>query len=119
MKVSDFINEMLSSIPQVDPGIEHHFSSGLYAKQMNIPAGYSAFQHQHNYDHLSILASGKVIVQTDDGQVEYTAPSCITIKKNINHAIHALEDSVWFCIHATGVTDEDQVDEVLIKKGEV
>jgi quercetin dioxygenase-like cupin family protein len=119
MKVSDFINNVMSSLPVADPETWHHFSSGMYAKQMNIPAGYSAFQHKHEYDHLSILATGRVIVQTDDGQVEYTAPSCITIKQNINHAIHALEDSTWFCIHVTDETDEEEVDKVLIKKDEV
>ncbi len=119
MQVSDFIKKMLHTVPQTQPDIEHHFSSGMYAKQMLIPAGFSAFQHKHEYDHLSILASGRVIVQTDDGQVEYTAPSCITIKRNINHAVHALEDAVWFCIHATEETDEEQVDKVLIKKDEV
>jgi hypothetical protein len=29
----------------------------------------------------------------------------------------ALEDSVWYCIHATEETDVNNIDEVLIKEG--
>jgi hypothetical protein len=32
----------------------------------------------------------------------------------MNHSIEALEDTVWFCIHATEETDPTKVDEVLI-----
>jgi len=105
---------------EVDLGIVHHFSSGVYAKQMTLPAGYTALSHSHNFDHMSILASGKVLVKTDDSEVvEYTAPTVVTIKAGINHAIYAVEDSSWFCVHATEETDEDHIDEVLIKKVEV
>jgi len=100
---------------EVDLGIVHHFSSGVYAKQMTLPAGYTALSHSHNFDHMSILASGKVLVKTDDSEVvEYTAPTVVTIKAGINHAIYAVEDSSWFCVHATEETDEDHIDEVLI-----
>lgn len=101
----------------VDLGTIHHFSSGVYAKQMHLPKGYMAMSHAHNYDHLSILGKGKVIVRTDDYVKEYTAPACLTIEAHTHHQIEALEDAVWFCIHATEETDETKVDEVLIAKG--
>lgn len=96
----------------------HHFSEGLYAKQMELKEGSFAVQHKHNYDHLSILAKGKVRVLFEGNlSKEYTAPACINIVKEVNHAVYALEDSVWFCIHATSETDVDNVDKVLIKEG--
>lgn len=96
----------------------HHFSEGLYAKQMELKEGSFAVQHKHNYDHLSILAKGKVRVLFEGNlSKEYTAPACINIVKDVNHAVYALEDSVWFCIHATSETDVDKVDKVLIKEG--
>jgi quercetin dioxygenase-like cupin family protein len=101
---------------EVDLGIKHHFSSGLYAKQMYLPKDYFAVSHAHTYDHLSILAKGKVIVATDESKTTYIAPVCIEIKKGLHHSITALEDAVWFCIHATEETDVDKVDEVLIMK---
>lgn len=56
----------------------HHFSDGLYAKQMSIPKGAIACQHKHEYDHLSVLAQGKVRVLFDDDKFEtYTAAGLI------------------------------------------
>lgn len=94
----------------------HYFSDGLYAKEMFIPKGMSAVQHKHSYDHLSILAKGKVIVMYDDGYETVNAPACLEIKKGINHAITALEDSVWYCVHHTFEKDSKKIDEVLITK---
>ena len=104
---------------EVDLNIVHHFSSGVYAKQMHLPAGFTALSHSHTFDHLSLLAKGKVVVTTDKTTQTYTAPMCITIEKNMNHSIQALEDTLWFCIHATNETDPDKVDKVLIQKEEV
>jgi quercetin dioxygenase-like cupin family protein len=100
----------------VDLETVHHFSSGVYAKEMHLPAGYMAVSHAHTYDHLSILSKGKAVVKTEDGETVYTAPACIEIKKNLHHGITALEDVTWFCIHATEETNPDKVDEVLIKQ---
>ncbi|CAB4121683.1 hypothetical protein UFOVP21_30 [uncultured Caudovirales phage] len=101
---------------EVDLGTVHHFSDGLYAKQMMIPQGFVAGMHSHVYSHLSILAKGRVMVRTDFEEKEYSAPACIEIKSSILHSIEALEDSHWFCIHATDETDVSKVDEVLIQR---
>lgn len=106
----------LNGVFEIDLGIKHYFSDGVYAKQMMLPKGYFAISHAHNYDHLSILAKGKVIVKTDNGEQVYEAPTCITIEKHLNHSITAVEDAHWFCIHATKETNTDKVDEVLIMK---
>jgi quercetin dioxygenase-like cupin family protein len=98
--------------------IMHHFSSGVYAKQATIPKGSFAIQHKHKHDHMSILASGRVIVYVEEDSKEYKAPACITIEAGKNHGVEALEDSVWFCIHATEETDPNKVDHVVIAKGE-
>jgi quercetin dioxygenase-like cupin family protein len=116
MTPTDMFNANLGHF-DVDPGVIHHFSDGLYAKQMHLPKGYMAGMHAHNYSHLSILGKGKVIVRTDNDEKTYTAPVCINMQAEILHSIEALEDAVWFCIHATEETDVNKVDEVLIHKG--
>ena len=64
----------------------------------------------------SILAKGKVIVGVENIEKEYTAPACIEIKAGLNHSVTALEDSVWFCIHATNEKDPEKVDQLVIMK---
>ena len=118
MKCISELHKILEGSFEVDLGTIHNFSDNLYAKQMFIPKGYIVGQHAHKYSHLSILAKGKVVVKTDNGEDNYEAPACLEIKEGVYHAIEALEDSVWFCIHATTETDVAKVDEVLIMKGE-
>lgn len=94
--------------------IKHHFSAGVYAREMSLAKDHYAVSHAHKYDHMSILASGKVIVEVEGIEKFYAAPSCIEIKAGEKHKITALEDVVWFCIHATEETNIDNIDEVLI-----
>ena len=100
---------------EIDLGVIHHFSAGVYAKQMLLPAKHFAVSHAHAYDHLSILAKGQVTVEVQGVKMQYMAPACITILAGQHHTITAHEDSVWFCIHATDETDPANVDEVLIR----
>jgi quercetin dioxygenase-like cupin family protein len=96
--------------------ISHHFSDGVYAKQMYLEKGHIAITHSHNYDHLSILAQGEVDIALNGIKTRFTAPCCIDIKAGIEHSIEALADSVFFCIHATSETDINKVDETLIER---
>jgi len=115
MNLSNLHNQLENQF-ECDLGIAHHFSDGLYAKEMHIPQGFTAGTHAHSFSHLSMLAKGRVKVTTDDYNCEYTAPACIEIKAGIHHMIEALEDTVWFCIHATDETDPEKVDQVLIER---
>lgn len=101
---------------QEDMGIKHHFSRGLYAKEMLIPKDCFVVQHRHEYDHLSVLAYGAVVVEVDGESTVYVAPTCINIKAGAHHKIAAVQDSVWYCIHATDETDTEEVDSVLIQR---
>ena len=94
--------------------IQHHFSSGVYAKETRIPAGFVLVQHAHKHDHLSILASGSVELVVDGVKSVVHAPVCLTIAAEKHHGIKSLTDVVWYCVHATNCTDENEVDETLI-----
>jgi quercetin dioxygenase-like cupin family protein len=95
--------------------ITHHFTDGLYAKEMAFNAGEAILKHTHNYSHFSILAKGKVAVLRGDEIDIVDAPACIEIKSGLTHGVKAITDCVWYCIHATDETDPSKVDEVLIK----
>jgi len=98
--------------------IEHHFGAGVYAKETRIPAGHVLVQHRHKFDHLSILASGSIELMVDGERSVVHAPACLTIEANKHHGVKSLTDVVWYCIHATECTDEDEIDEVLIAPGD-
>ena len=107
--------EQLKKAPPAYVATVHHFSAGVYAREMTLLGGMQAITHAHKYDHLSILAAGIAIVKAGDELTTYHAPACITIKAGIPHSILAIEDVKWFCIHATDETDATKLDEVLIE----
>lgn len=96
--------------------IEHFFTDGVYARKMLIPAGTQVPSHKHVYNHLSILAQGKVRVSVGPIIKEYVAPAMIEVKKDLVHTISAVEDSVWYCIHATDATDIESLESTVIIK---
>ena len=101
-------------------GIEHHFidhegETEVYLKRMEMPAGMTIGKHVHSFDHSSLLAKGRVSLIVD---LEYPriveAPATILIAAGRAHAVLALEDSVWYCVHPTNESDPDKIDHVLV-----
>jgi quercetin dioxygenase-like cupin family protein len=68
--------------------------------------------HKHQFDHLTLLASGKLQITTPTGVSVFEAPHMIYIHKDKTHELTALEDNtVAFCIHA--LRDGNEVDDIL------
>lgn len=89
--------------------IRHIFASGIYAREMTVPAGVTLTGAVHKTCHLSILSKGRVVVATEDGVIELAAPSTLVAQPGAKRAIHALEETVWTTIHATETTDLDDL----------
>lgn len=86
----------------------HHFSDNLYAKEIRVQKGGAITQHRHNYSHLSLLAKGKVrLITPGEPDRILVAPAVLEIVAGRHHAIEALEDSTWFCIHAIDTAERD------------
>jgi quercetin dioxygenase-like cupin family protein len=96
--------------------VAHHFSDGLYAKQVIMGKGDRVMKHTHSYSHLSVIAFGCVDVICDGSRSRHWAGECLEIKAGLAHEIVAVEDSVWFCIHQTDEKDHEKVDKVLVEK---
>lgn len=98
----------------IDPEIRHHFAGGLYAKETTIPANKCLVQHTHKFDHLSVLAKGSVELIVDGEKLIIHAPACLTIEAGKHHGVRSLTDVVWYCIHSTDCTNQDEIDNVII-----
>ena len=83
----------------------HYFVGGVYAKKTLIPAGAELAQHAHSHDHMSILASGAVVLTVDGEASTWEAPACITVRAGARHAVRALTDAVWFCVWPSDADD--------------
>lgn len=68
--------------------------------------------HKHNFDHVSLLVSGRVRVTVKGYEPkEFSAPTFIVIKKEHNHKFEALSDNViWYCVFALRDIDGNVTD---------
>jgi hypothetical protein len=75
--------------------------SNIFVKQMTFRrAGDGEEGHAHLFDHLTLLASGKIRVTALGKSTEFAAPQHIFIKAGVVHELEALEDNtVVHCIH--------------------
>lgn len=76
--------------------------ANLYSRMMHFrKAGDIEIGHTHQFDHLTLLAKGKLKVTVEGVVSEFTAPHMIYIHKDKVHELEALTDeTVAYCIHA-------------------
>jgi quercetin dioxygenase-like cupin family protein len=66
--------------------------------------------HAHTFDHITLLAKGRVIMRANGSEKEHVAPKLIVTPKSVVHEFEALEKScILCCVHAIrdGDTEED------------
>lgn len=97
--------------------------ANLFSRQMHFKnAGDVEHGHTHQFDHLTLLASGRLQVTVEGHVSEFTAPHMIYIKKDKMHELVALEpNTVAYCIHALRLGDavDDIIDPSMVPEGVV
>jgi hypothetical protein len=68
--------------------------------------------HEHKFDHVTLLTSGKVQVEIQGKEPkDFTAPTFIVIRKEQKHKLTALEDgTVYYCVYALRNLDGDVIE---------
>lgn len=100
----------LLKLPQLEPDVHHHFSDGMYARELRIPKGAVLTGKIHRKAHLNVLAKGEISVLTEHGVRRLTAPCVIESFPGIKRAGWAHEDTVWITFHATRETDLEKIE---------
>lgn len=95
--------------------------ANLYSRMMHFKSiGDKEIGHTHAFDHLTLLAKGKLKVTVEGMSTEFTAPNMIYIKADKVHELESLTpDTVAYCIHALRSNNEsgDILDPEMIPKG--
>lgn len=89
---------------KLTPPVQHeiHLADGIYVRQIVIRnAGSMLPQHEHPYDHSTMIAKGSVFVWKNGSLLgRYKAPAGLFIEAGAAHMFMALEDdTVVYCLH--------------------
>lgn len=91
--------------PQVPCPVVNHFSNGLYAREIHLPAGSLAIGVKHKTEHLCTLSKGILRLSTGDKEIELHAPCTFTAHADSQKVVYAVTDCVFTTYHATKTTD--------------
>ena len=96
------------------PGFNLGYFGNVWIKQSVLKkTGDYAPGHKHNFDHVSLLTSGKVEVEVEGKIKEFIAPTIIIIRKEYEHKFTALEDNtIFYCIFALRDFDGEVFDPI-------
>jgi hypothetical protein len=112
------LEAMLKEMPQAKLKIIHHFSPGVYARELHIPADCTLTGEIHKYPQLNILSKGKISVLLEGGIKEIEAPFTVVSPAGTKRIAYTHTDCVWTTILHTFETDVELIEKHFIAKTE-
>lgn len=105
-------------LPLIELPVKHHFSQGVYARELFIPKGTVLTGKIHKFQQLNIMSQGELSVLTEDGVKRVKAPFTIVSPPGTKRVAYAHEDTIWTTIHGTELTDVDEIEKAFIAQTE-
>jgi len=91
----------MSKLPQYEPETKHYFHAGMYCREVFRHAGVTIVGKVHKKEHFYVIASGTVVVTTDDGMRKLIGPAVVMTKPGSKRAVHAITDATCMTFHVT------------------
>ena len=102
-------------LPQLEIETKHYFAEGTYTREVFLPKGTVLTGKIHRFSCINIIAQGKILVITDEGEYEIEAPHTFVSGPHVKKAGCVLEDTVWINVHPwDGAQDLDTIEQTLI-----
>lgn len=120
------LEDQMKQHPQAEMELIHHFSNGIYAREIHMPAGSLVIGKMHRHAHINNISQGVVKVGTAaEGFQEFRAPHQWISTVGTKRMVYVVEDCIWTTYHPTTKTNlyeiesdvivpEDQIEQFLI-----
>lgn len=103
--------DAMRDLPQTEMPLKHHFSHGVYGRELFIPKDTVLIGRVHKHSNMNVLLKGELTVTTEEGMKRVKAPFLVVSPPGTMRAAYAHEDSVWVTFIGTHETDPDQIQE--------
>ena len=107
-KVLDLEGRMLQ-LPQLDLKVVHHFSNGVYARELHIPAGTILTGAIHKFENLNIMSKGDMTIVTETGPMRVQAPFTVVSPPGTKRVAYAHTDTIWTTVFGTHDKDPEAI----------
>jgi hypothetical protein len=113
--ISDFEKKLLSIVDNkgIFAGdnklcpLKHTFAHGVYVREMKAKKETIIVGKIHQYDHVTFLLSGKLLVATENGVEEFVGPCYFKSVAGLKRVGYVIEDVIWINIHPNPTDTED------------
>ena len=113
-------NRIANELPLVDIDeyfpVKHHFSPGVYTREIFLPKDSLIVGKIHKHAHPSVISQGEVVVITPHGMERLKAPLTFISEPGAKRVVYAVEDTVWTTVHVTDETDLEKIEDEVIAK---
>lgn len=116
--LTERVNALKSEIrkmEQIELPTEHLFHGGMYCRQVWRPAGCTIVGKVHKKEHFYMVVMGTVLITTEDGVQELTAPAMLCSKPGTQRAVFAVTDAMCMTIHRADSATVEDVEEELVE----
>jgi quercetin dioxygenase-like cupin family protein len=110
MNTSEITKEMSEKASEACP-VTHHFSDGIYTREIFMPAGLLVVGKVHKTTHLNVVVSGRCEVMINGEIKEFKAGDIFESLEGSQKTLYIFEDTKWLTIH-TNLDDEKDVDKL-------
>jgi hypothetical protein len=109
-KLQDFMLQQ----EQAETETIHHFSDGIYARELRIPAGVCIVGALHKTKHFMMVSKGRCSIATHEGSTVVEAPYMVETEPGIKRVVYAETDTVMTTFHVTNETDIEKIAEQIL-----
>lgn len=113
-KIYEF-QDRLKEYPQADVTVRHHFSDGMYAREMFMPAQTCVVGAKHKTRHFYSVLHGECSVVSVHEREDITGPFLGETLPGTKRVIYAHSDCTWITFHPTELTDIDELEQALVE----
>ena len=106
---------VMATMEQVEVPVTHHFSDGIYGREIFLRRGTLFTGRIHKQNDLSVCLSGICEILTPDGWKRCEAGDITISRKGVKPIARAVEDTRWLTNHATTLTDLDEIEAALFE----
>lgn len=116
VNVIDVVEAHIACAPLIEPQLEHRFCTGIYSRQLTLPANTINVSKIHKQEHFSIILSGTLCIYDEfDGGRIVTGPVVMKGFPGLRRVVLTKTEVVWITFHATDHTDLEKIEEQLIE----
>jgi hypothetical protein len=105
--------KLIMSVPQVECPVKHHFSNGVYAREIFMPKDTVVTGKIHKTEHLCIL-NGDIEIADGNKVKRYTGYHVFNSLPGIKRILIVHEDTWFTTIHVTNETDLEKLEAEMV-----